>query len=123
MLGALSRKEENRMAQNELCQIVLKWKKGNTVFWWEARQAAPQGEAIIAKSSEIIDPINAKGWIGSFSEMFLGIGAAKSAEQRKDKMRAANSELVAQLLAKGWEPSGMNNEGLIIVMRRTSPSR
>ena len=95
------------MAEWEVCQIVEMDREHLLIpiRWWEARQSTTQGEVRIAKSSEFQFP-------GCLS-LFLGGGKAY-AEQR----RAAHSQVVAQLVAQGWEPAGTNDEGLLSVMKR-----
>ena len=59
------------MAEWEIVQMYRRgWSK--VIYWWEARQATPQGEVTIAKSPEFLDPSGERGWLLDFLGTFVG---------------------------------------------------
>ena len=102
------------MAEWEICQVVQMrrtgWGKG--VGWWEARLATSQGEVTIARSAEF--PCHPKG----FRELASEVMGRDIDQIWQERRRAAHSQVVAQLVAQGWEPAGTNDEGLLSVMKR-----
>jgi len=113
------------MSQQEICQIVHKHRDvsmSKIANWWEARQATPQGEIILAKSAEFSPPWHERGSLYSVVSS-LGFGDRNDWNILDERERAANSQVVAQLLAEGWETAGVNDKGLITLMKRTSINR
>jgi hypothetical protein len=95
------------MAELEICQIIeIRRPVGflSETAWWEAHQVTLQGAVTIARSEFKIP-----GFLSSL---------ASREEAYEEQRQTAHSQLIAQLVAQGWEPTGTSGEGLISVMKR-----
>jgi hypothetical protein len=115
-----------RNTPQQICQIVEKTREtfSKNFMRWEAHKVSPQGATIIARSNEYTHPTQEKGCLGVLvgivGEMFGMSSIDKESEIFKERRRAANAQVVAQLLTQGWEVASVNSDGLITMLRRTN---
>jgi hypothetical protein len=109
--------------ETEICRLELvRDEKRSWVFWWEARQPTPQGEKIIFKGPENIDEFSRARQTTTSVLLDTLFGGQtqfdKQLQRFQEQVKQANIYVVAQLAAKGWEPTATDQGGHVSLMKR-----